>query len=295
MEQTTQSTHTSTESSSSSSSRKQKGAPGPQEKQLVLVLPQGTLFMPESPSPLNILDASWCLNLSLNWLLLSTEEQQQPCSECVLDIPAPRSLPKNEPDHFSEEIRQLVSVISVSGPHFITTSEKKKFAFATTDMHAALHRSTESCRSGHQVWTGQNLYVPLCVCLVGISQAPFSTQPLSMSKRRHCLTQQHVLGNLKPLWVFLCVMGTLDLSLEEPDETRCQSLSLTGTWGQARFQGLAPLTPQAEFTDLWSVSSFGVFLTCPASAHFPYYDAIYDARPFQRRTAPDVVAFTLFK
>lgn len=56
-----------------------------------------------------------------------------------------------------------------------------------------------------------------------------------------------------------------------------------------------PLTPQAEFTDLWSVSSFGVFLTCPASAHFPYYDAIYDARPFQRQTAPDVVAVTLFK
>lgn len=94
-------------------------------------------FHARKPLSLNILDASWCLNLILNWLLPSTEEQQQPCSECVLDIRAPRSLSKNEPDHFSEEIWRLVSVISVSGPHFITTSEKKKFAFATTDMHAA--------------------------------------------------------------------------------------------------------------------------------------------------------------
>lgn len=94
-------------------------------------------FHARKPLSLNILDASWCLNLSLNWLLLSMEEQQQPCFECVLDIRAPRSLSKNKPDHFSEETRRLVSVISFSGPHFITTSEKKKFAFATTDMHAA--------------------------------------------------------------------------------------------------------------------------------------------------------------
>lgn len=32
-----------------------KGAPGPHEKQLVLVLPQGILFMPETPSP----ETSW--------------------------------------------------------------------------------------------------------------------------------------------------------------------------------------------------------------------------------------------
>lgn len=83
-----------------------------------------------------------------------------------------------------------------------------KFAFSTTDMHAAWTLGQKS--AGRSSWFGQDkTFMCSCAYIVGISQAPLSTQPLSLSKGQHSQTQQLVLG--KPQTFLSLSLGDGDL------------------------------------------------------------------------------------
>lgn len=105
------------------------------------------------------------------------------------------------------------------------------------------------------------------VHLVGISQVPLAVSASFHDKEMTFKNPTVSSGKTSNLFV-----GHRYIRLETYllNETRCQSLHLTGTWQVGQFQGWAPLTLKVEFTDLWPVSSFGVFLTWPVSARFPW-------------------------